>query len=198
MAAVRCGVSGYVAVVALPTCLGALRVPTLVAALGHGAPTAAPAVVRRALARLARATSTGEALPTRVREARRQLARWARRQLARGAFGAASSVLRASEHRSGRHDPRAALLARAARALHTAAPNERATLAAAGGVLRDALARPLSAGREATIRDADLHATTDGTWLTAAARAASTFARGDATDAVTRPAALRALVLLIE
>ncbi|GJG87368.1 hypothetical protein tb265_25490 [Gemmatimonadetes bacterium T265] len=193
--AVRCGTTGYLAVIARPTCLGALRVPTLVAAIGHRAPTANPAVVRRALAYLAQARVTLPPCPAHVGVARRSLARWARRQLARDAVALARPVVRDVDGRDGRHDARAAFLTRTARALHAAAPSEHAPLAVAAGRLRDALTQPMSAQREAAIRDADPGAATDAEWLLAASRAATGFSSGHQADA--RPA-LRALVLLVE
>lgn len=196
MAAVRCRTSGYLAVVALPTCLGALRIPTLVAALDSCPPTRASAVVRRALAQLESAKSSAEPSPAHVRYARRQLARWARRRLARDAVLATPSICNAAAHRGHRHDPHAPLLARAARALQTAAPQERVALAAAAGALRTALAAPLSAEHETAIRNANPQAATDAAWLAAAARVASAPDAACPAAAKTRPA-LRALVLLV-
>lgn len=196
--ALRCGTRGYLAVVALPARLGALRVPALVAALGARAPTSAPAVVRRALSHIARAHSVVDPPPACVRDARRQLARWAHRQLARDAVTDAPSVVRASDRRG--HDARAALLTRAARALYAATPRERAALAAAAGVLRGAFAHPLSADREAAIRDAGSPAATDAEWLTAAARVAvgaPPTGAGAGQHGAPR-ATLRALVLLTD
>ncbi len=205
IAAVRCGASGYLAVVALPTRLGALHVPTLVAALRTRGPTSAPHTVRRALAALARADASVTPSPHHVAAARRALARWARHQLVHGAIAPSRAAVRSADRtRDAGRDPRAAILARATRALQTAAPDQRALTSTAAGALRAALARPLSAEREAALRnvardardDAGRSATSDAEWLAAAVRLAAAAGSGNEGDRTAARATLRALVLL--
>ena len=197
-AALRCGITGYVAVVSLPGPLGALRFPTLVAALDNGAPTTAPATVHRALAILARARVIVDPPPTRVQVARRQLIRWTRRRAARTAFIDTPSIVRDVERAPPPHAG-SALLARATRALHAARPVDRAALAASAALLRDALAMPLSASRAAAIRDAAPRGACDAEWLVAAGRAAASQSGPGANARHAAPrATLRALVLLLE
>ncbi|HEY0777342.1 MAG TPA: DEAD/DEAH box helicase [Gemmatirosa sp.] len=196
--AVRSRVSGYVAVVALPTCLGALRVPTLVASLAARRPTSTASVVRRALAHLAHADAAATPPAEHARAARRALAHWARRRIADRAVTPAHTVFRdAHLEPDPRPDARGALLARTYRALRAAAPTERASLTAAAAALRSALTAPLSADREAALRAAAPPSADDAAWLIAAARLL-----GPATPARPRPAStpratLRALVLLV-
>lgn len=196
-AAVRCGTTGYLAVISLPSALGARRVPTLVAALGRQRPTSAPAVVRRALASLARARVTVDPPPALVHAARRDLRRWTRRRAARAALVGAPSVVRDGGRVTTAH-AHTALLARTAQALRAAAPADRASHAAAAMRIRDALAQPMSGLHAAAIRDAVPSDASDTDWLVAAGHVAIRAVRpGQSLDASTRPA-LRVLVLLTE
>lgn len=205
VAAVRSAVPGYLAVVATPTCLGALRVPTLLAALGGRRPTSAPHAVRRALALLARARHAAEPPPDAERAARTQLARWSRRDRARATVSTTPSALYTSPA-GGRHvtrgSARSEILTRVDRALLTAPPDVRAQLLAPAAEVRDALARPLTADREQAIRDAAPFDASDAAWLAAAAGAAhvgapATSAAGRTAHGTESRVALRALVLLV-
>jgi hypothetical protein len=206
VAAVRCGRSGFVAV-CHPGHRASPRVvpPTILAVLDGRAPTAAPGTVVRALRHLARPGATPVAPPPgAVAAARAAIHGWTTRRAALDAVGAGAPPAFAPAGRS-RHPSVRATLAHADAALRTAPPHARLRRAHVVTVLREALARPVSAGTECALAALPAPTDHDG-WLAAALAVVTANGRGpaDTHDQATsgsvaraRPDGPTALVLLL-